>query len=133
MITGLAHACFLVKDLDVAIAFYQEKLGFTYAFDYKNEQGERFGVYLHLGGRGFIEMFQGKLAEPAAGQSFQHICLEVDDLESTVAKLRAEGIEVSEPRLGLDRSWQAWFPDPDGNKIELHQYTPESKQGPFLA
>jgi hypothetical protein len=32
----------------------------------------------------------------------------------------------------MDHSWQAWITDPDGNKIELHDYTPESWQAPFL-
>ena len=31
-----------------------------------------------------------------------------------------------------DRSLQAWLADPDGNRIELHQYRPESKQSPSL-
>ncbi len=48
MIKGLAHVCFTVRDLDASIAFYQEKLGFTPAFDFINDRGERFGVYLHL-------------------------------------------------------------------------------------
>ncbi len=133
MITGLAHACFTVHDLEASITFYQDKLGLAHAFDFINERGERFGVYLHFGHRSFIELFQGKVAASTPGQSYQHICLEVDNLESTVASLRAKGIEVTDPKLGTDRSWQAWFTDPDGNKIELHQYTPESKQGPFLA
>ena len=34
--------------------------------------------------------------------------------------------------MGGDNSWQAWTCDPDGNRIELHQYTPESKQTPSL-
>jgi hypothetical protein len=42
-------------------------------------------------------------------------------------------VQVTNVSLGSDKSWQAWLSDPDGNKIELHQYTAESKQGPFLA
>jgi predicted enzyme related to lactoylglutathione lyase len=57
--------------------------------------------------------------------------LEVDDLELTVAALRGRGVEVSNPKLGSDQSWQAWLADPDGNRIELHQYTPKSRQRPW--
>jgi hypothetical protein len=32
----------------------------------------------------------------------------------------------------MDRSHQAWIVDPDGNRIELHGYTPESKQNGWL-
>jgi len=70
--------------------------------------------------------------QPPSGQSYQHLCLEVDDINATVEDLRAKGIEVTDPALGSDRSWQSWLADPDGNRIELHQYTPESRQRPWL-
>jgi lactoylglutathione lyase len=132
MITGMAHACFTASDLDASIHFYQDQLGLKPAFDFRREDGTRFGCYLHLGGRTFIELFQGQLGERAEGQSYRHICLEVDDIESTVAELRARGVETSDPKLGGDMSWQAWITDPDGNRIELHAYTAESWQAPLL-
>jgi glyoxylase I family protein len=132
MVTNMAHACFIVADLERSLHFYQDGLGLPLAFDFKNEKGGRRGVYLHLGGRNFIELFVGEVAEPAKAQSFRHICLEVDDIQATVADLRNKGIEVSEPKYGIDCSWQAWITDPDGNRIELHDYTPESWQAPWL-
>jgi catechol 2,3-dioxygenase-like lactoylglutathione lyase family enzyme len=132
MITNLAHACFIVADIDRAEAFYAGALGLKPAFDYIDENGKRYGIYFYVGGRNFIEMFTGELAEPAAGQSFRHICLEVDDIQVTVNELRAKGVDVTEPKRGKDRSWQAWITDPDGNRIELHDYTPESKQTPWV-
>jgi catechol 2,3-dioxygenase-like lactoylglutathione lyase family enzyme len=133
MITGLAHACFTVSDLERAIAFYRDGLGLKPAFDFTDENGRRFGLYLHLGGRNFIELFEGNVAAPAEGQSYRHICLEVADIEATVATLRERGIEVSDIKLGRDHSYQAWITDPDGNRIELHHYTDESWQKPHLA
>lgn len=132
MVKRLAHVCFTVRDLDASEAFYRDKLGLRPAFDFLDAQGERFGVYLHIGGRNFIELFRGDLGEPAGGQSYRHFCLEVDDVEATVAELRSRGVEVTDPKLGSDGSWQAWLSDPDGNRIELHGYTPESKQAPWL-
>jgi lactoylglutathione lyase/glyoxylase I family protein len=132
MITGLAHVCFVVSDLDASIAFYRDQLGLTPAFDFVNEQGERFGCYLRVGGRAFLELFKGTLTARAEGQAFQHICLEVDDIESTVATLRERGVEVGPVSLGSDQSYQAWLSDPDGNRIELHGYTPESWQTPWV-
>lgn len=132
MIRALAHACFVVSDLEASLAFYCDQLGLKHAFDFLNEEGERTGVYLHVGGRSFIELFRGSLKERAEGQSYRHLCLEVEDLPAAVATLRARGVEVSEPKRGRDHSWQAWLSDPDGNRIELHAYTPESQQAPFL-
>ncbi len=132
MITGLAHVCFNAADLDRSVEFYCGKLGCKPAFDFVKEDGQRFGAYLKIGRRSFIEIFQG-VVQPAVPQaSFKHICLEVDDLPATVAALRGQGVEVSDPKLGKDRSWQAWLADPDGNKIELHCYTPESRQSPWV-
>jgi glyoxylase I family protein len=133
MITNLAHVCFTVSDLERSIGFYCDGLGLTPAFDFTDENGRRFGLYLHAGGRNFVELFEGKLGERAEAQSFRHICLEVDDIQATVQTLRERGLEVSEVKLGQDQSYQAWITDPDGNRIELHGYTAQSWQAPHLA
>jgi catechol 2,3-dioxygenase-like lactoylglutathione lyase family enzyme len=127
MIKGIAHTCYTVRDLDAAIGFYVEKLGLRHGFDFVNDDGVRFGVYLHVGERTFIEMFTGDRA-PGNSGSYGHLCLEVDDVARTVEELRAKGVEISDAKMGGDNSWQAWLADPDGNRIELHGYTPDSKQ-----
>lgn len=132
MIKGFAHACFHVRDLAAAEAFYCGKLGFRPAFDFVNDKGRKNGIYLHISGRNFIELFHSEVTPPQPAQSFRHICLEVDDMAATVESLRGMGIEVSEPKPGTDRSLQAWLTDPDGNRMELHCYTPQSKQNPWL-
>ncbi len=132
MIVGLAHICFTVSNLEESIAFYKDKLGFSPAFDFINEKGEKFGVYLHIGERNFIELFVSKPEPPDQKQSYRHFCLEVDDIQTTVSKIRSNGVEVSDIKMGGDHSWQAWLSDPDGNRIELHQYTKESKQNVSL-
>ena len=132
MITGLAHAAFVVSDLEASVAFYCEKLGLTEAFAFLREDGTKFGAYLHVGARTFLEFFEGELSGTAEGQSYKHVCFEVDDINATVETLRERGVEVTDVKMGGDNSWQAWLEDPDGNRIELHQYTPESKQTPWL-
>jgi predicted enzyme related to lactoylglutathione lyase len=57
-----------------------------------------------------------------------HFCLETDDIDAVVARLTELGVPVTPKKLGVDNSWQAWLEDPDGNKIEIHQYTPTSTQ-----
>jgi lactoylglutathione lyase/glyoxylase I family protein len=132
MLKAIAHVCFRVQNLDASIEFYVEKLGLTHSFDFINEAGERFGVYLHVAGRSFVELFQAAPGEPERPQSWQHFCLEVDDIPQATEALRAKGVEVTDPYLGSDGSWQVWIQDPDGNRIELHGYTPDSRQGPYL-
>ena len=128
MITSLAHVCFTVRDLEVSERFYRDTLGLRPAFDFVDEQGRRFGTYLHVGGRSFLELFQGSVGEPPSRPSYQHFCLEVEDVPAAVSALRARGVEVTDATLGSDQSWQAWLSDPDGNRIELHGYTADSKQ-----
>ena len=132
MIVGLAHVCFTVSNLDRALEFYSGKLGLRIAFEFRRDSGERYGVYLKTGARTFIELFQGTIAPRAEQQSYGHICLEVDDVAKTVAELRAKGLAVTDAKLEIDHAWQAWLADPDGNRIELHGYTPTSWQTPHL-
>jgi len=132
MITGLAHICFVAKDLDASLAFYRDKLGLAYAFDLKNDQGERAGIYLHAGARTFVELFQARSGQKPNAGNYRHFCLEVSDFDATVQRLRDAGVDVTGVIEGQDHAWQAWISDPDGNRIELHGYTPESWQNQWL-
>jgi catechol 2,3-dioxygenase-like lactoylglutathione lyase family enzyme len=138
MIASVAHVCFRVKNLEASLRFYRDALGLKEAFDFKDEKGRRFGIYLHAGYRTFIELFEEPTVQPTPGNaSFQHICLEVDNIHSAVAALKTRGIafapfkDGSDIFLAGDNSYQAWLADPDGNRIELHQYTATSLQKPF--
>ena len=131
MIKQVAHLCFVVKDLAASEEFYCRKLGLAPAFDFINDAGKKFGVYLHAGRGTFIELFVGESQPPTQRDAYRHLCLQVDDLPSEVARLRELGVKVTEPKQGSDHSWQAWLNDPDGLPIELHQYTPQSKQAPW--
>lgn len=132
LIRGLAHVCFTVSDLQRSLDFYCGTLGLQPAFEFVRPTGERYGQYIHVGGRAFIELFEGGVAERAEGQPYRHVCLEVDDIEEAVRRLQERGVAVTDVKVGNDRSYQAWISDPDGNRIELHGYTPESKQAPYL-
>jgi hydroxymethylpyrimidine/phosphomethylpyrimidine kinase len=55
-----------------------------------------------------------------AGGAWPEVFLEVDDLASTVARLREAGIDVSDP---VDQSWlwrEAELRDPAGTRIKLY-------------
>ena len=129
MVIGIAHVCYIVSDIHTSINFYCQHLGMRPAFEFRNEQNELSGIYLLVGERNFLELFQGSPVQPTIQPSYSHLCLEVNDIDATVNDLRANGIECSAPcRPEGDMSWQSWITDPDGNRIELHAYTPESKQ-----
>jgi len=127
MIRGLAHVCIVAPDLEAAEQFYCQTLGLERAFRFLR-RGETVGLYLRLGQRTFIEVFRQETTEDTPRHPIRHFCLEVDDLDATVDRLKAAGQEVTDKTLGADRSWQAWTTDPAGVRIEFHQYTDQSTQ-----
>jgi catechol 2,3-dioxygenase-like lactoylglutathione lyase family enzyme len=140
MIRRLAHLCLHTNDLERLIAFYRDGLGLPVKFRFTAADGSHFGAYISLGDTTFIEFFDqhganfqwGDPTKPpapiVAGNRYDHFALEVADLAATRATLLSRGVEVGEIRGGLDHSLQAWLKDPDGNRIELMQYTPQSAQ-----
>ena len=132
IIRGLAHVCYTVSDLERSVAFYCDQLGLTPAFVSVDAAGRKYGQYVHVGDRCFLELFQGELNQRAEGQPYRHLCLEVTEFAAAVDTLTARGVEVTGVKRGRDRSMQAWVVDPDGNRIELHGYTDESRQNEWL-
>ena len=125
MIKGIAHVCFVTPQLDALAAFYTEKLGLEPAFDFV-ENGERRGVYLHAGGRSFIELFAGKVGPSPDEPAFRHFCLEVDDIEKALADLREKGLQLIDemPHTGPEGEKFAFIhpKSTHGVLIELYEY-----------
>jgi lactoylglutathione lyase len=63
-----------------------------------------------------------------AGTQYKHFCLEVTGIGAVKAMLEARGVAVTNMKTGMDHSIQAWIRDPDGNAIELMEYTHASLQ-----
>lgn len=130
VITGIGHTAIRISELDAALTFYRDGLGFKEAFRL-NRDGQVWLVYLQVAPGQFVELFPG--GEPVTGArqevGYMHLCLVVDDIQATVEELSARGVTFDgEPGLGRDGSWQVWTADPDGNRIELMQITPHSMQ-----
>lgn len=137
MIRRLAHLCLMTNDLNRQIAFYRDGLGLPIKFRFTNVEGELFGVYFECGDTTFIEIFDqvlaarqwgGDLRPLHEGNRYNHLCLEVVGLKELREKLLGRGVKLGEISTGLDHSYQAWTNDPDGNRIELMEYTHRSWQ-----
>lgn len=125
-------------------AFYCEALGATLKFRYLDPQGRTVGCYFALGENTFLEVFDHadahrrscatKELEPLEEprdcwlMRYNHFCLQVENLDAYAALLTSRGVNVTGRKTGNDRSLQAWVRDPDGNLIELQQYTVRSRQ-----
>jgi glyoxylase I family protein len=124
MIKQIAHICILTKDLDKTRSFYLDALGLELGFEFERD-GAIFGCYIKVGNNTFIEVFEGN---PADVDPILHVAIEVSDMDSLIEQIRDHGYEVTDKKMGSDMSWQAWVTDPNGVKIEFHEYTSDSKQ-----
>ena len=116
---------YIVEDLDAAIGFYRDDLGFevvmhpapTFAMLGRGDLRLLLSVPSRQGGGGQA-MPDGRRPEPGGWNRFQ---LEVDDLRAEFERLRAAGARFrSEIVEGMGGD-QVLVEDPSGNAIELFQ------------
>ena len=110
-----------VSDVDRAIAFYADKLGFNKDHDVQPREGVRV-VQLTPEGSGCSVGFGTGLdvytGEPG---SVRGLHLVVDDISKVRANLIGRGVEVSEIHDFGGGVKGAYFSDPDGNTFELQE------------
>jgi methylmalonyl-CoA epimerase len=104
------HVAVVVRDLDAALAFYRDRLRLELDVVMPiDTDGVRIG-FLPVG-ESSIELVQPTRADTGVarflesrGEGFHHVCLEVDDLGSELARLATEGIELIDtaPRRGAE-------------------------------
>lgn len=147
-VSALAHVALHVTDMEKSLRFYQECLGLQHIFELKNDQEEDWLVYLKICDNQFIELFYGGKQKrvvfwPMKGQELTpeqdeviaheistHFCLQVDDIFAMAQRIKDFGykIVVTEPAKGKDNNYECFTQDPDGNLIELMQYTEDALQ-----
>jgi predicted enzyme related to lactoylglutathione lyase len=110
-----------VSDVDRAIAFYADKLGFNKDIDVEPSEGVRVvqltpdGSSCSVGFGTGLDVYAG---EPG---SVRGLHLVVDDINEARADLIGRGVEVSEVHDFGGGVKGAEFSDPDGNSLELQE------------
>ena len=127
LIRQVAHTCIFAHDLDATEAFYRDVFGIATAFDFKRGD-QRIGYYLDFGGRTFVEVFHRADTSFDETNQINHICLETEDIDALLLHVRAQGVSITDKKLGADGTWQSWTNDPNGVKLEIFQYTDQSLQ-----
>ena len=131
-ITGIGHIALKVYDFDTSLAFYRDRLGFAEMLRINRDDGALWLVYLRVTDEQFIEIFPGAENERSPGwngNAITHVCLTVDDLDAVVERVERAGIKLLiEKKTAADGNRQAWIEDPDGNRIEFMQLSPDSLQ-----
>ncbi len=135
-LAGLGHVAIRARDLDAVLAFYTDKLGFREMFRLNHDDGSLMLVYVRVTEDQFLEFFPNGSGEtpPASNVGYNHLCLTVADIEATLRDLEARGVPLARGlQTGRDGNRQAWIADPEGNRIELMEMAPDSKQAEALS
>ena len=119
----MAVVRYLVDDVDAAVAFYTDNLGFTL----QQQTGPAFAIVsrddlsLWLSGpqsSAARAMPDGRRPEPGG---WNRLVVEVDDLESKVEELKEVGLSFRNDVVTGPGGKQILLEDPAGNVIELFQ------------
>ena len=127
------HGAFRVRNLEEAIRFYTEKLGFKVLFQVGSEEfGER-GVFLEYNGAR-LELIEkiGVPYEPVRPEQTYcpHLCFETDDMDAVIRILQENHIEILDgPNEIPDSEQWIYFMDPDMNVLEYIVWMNREKSG----
>ncbi len=118
----LIHTCYRILEIDRSVDFYK-RLGFE-EIDRLPIRDEAINVFLGMPGDGArLELTWNKGVDQPyeVGTGYGHIALKVDDLDATLERLAAQGIEPEKaPYTVRDGGNRLCFVrDPDDYRIEL--------------
>jgi lactoylglutathione lyase len=135
-VSSITHVAIRVKDVAKTLDFYVGQLGMREMMRLDRD-GRLWLLYLRITDTQFLEVFPEGVGERAADRDavgYNHICLEVADIDVALRELEAARVPlIREKQMGADGNWQAWIEDPDGHRIELMQMMPDGLQAKALA
>jgi methylmalonyl-CoA epimerase len=117
------HVAIIVRNIEQALAFYQDMLGIT-PREIQNVPSEQVRIaFLPLGGPGGSEI---ELIEPTTsdsslvkflekrGEGLHHICLEVEDIDVALQEMQQKGAPVLDQQPRTAAEGRAIFLHPKG-------------------
>lgn len=124
LVTGVDFVNVPVTDLDAARAFYRDVLGLTPSQVYQPRGKPAMGAEFETG-----TVTIALIDSAAIGREFRAnslpIAFRVDDVAAARAELESRGVAFNADTLDSGVCHMAFFEDPDGNALMLHQrYAP---------
>ncbi len=122
-VVGLNHVGISVPDLDEAVRYYTETMGFPEAFRAIDVSGQVALVYVQVSRNTFVELQPSNSQRPPG---ISHFGLHVEDMTATTASFRERGANVGDMRVGSTKVILSNISDPNGIRIELVEIPPGS-------
>jgi catechol 2,3-dioxygenase-like lactoylglutathione lyase family enzyme len=125
-ITGMNHFTVLTDDVDRTIDFYRSTMAL--------EPGPRPdlgfpGAWLYCGGQAVLHIIGGRSKDQLRPGVLDHMAFSATGLAATLARLDALGIHYAHRQQAGYGTWQVFFFDPNGARVELDFDPSESPDG----
>src|SRR5579862_3470997 len=118
MIKGIKFTSIPVRDQDVSLKFFTEKLGFKVATDQPFDGKQRWIELLIPGAETRLVLFTPPGLEDRIG-GFQPVSVWCGDVFATAKALQSNGVEFAQAPRQEEWGTSAIFKDPDGNRFVL--------------
>lgn len=132
--SGFFHVCFVVQDIELAMADLARTIGVTWSPVRDGELGEwRYRIVFSAEGPPFYELIQGPPGSPwdaTAGSRFDHIGFWSDDVSIDKRRLEQRGASLDFDAGAYGRAFSYHRLDSLGARVEL---VDSSLQDAFLA
>jgi len=123
----LDHIAIEVSNIDRAIEFYADRMGFILVSRAINRDQQEEYCFLKSNGTN-LELISDLKKSYSEKQKIQkpycpHICFVTDDMDKAIKELRTKNIEIIRGPLEIagEETW-VYFTDPDGNVLEYIQW-----------
>jgi len=121
MVTGTDFVYLPTQDFDRAVEFYGTTLGLRCSARYGKMPGAEFET-----GNLTLAVIEAEKFGVEFHRNRNAIALHVEDVEAARAELESRGVEFSADTIDSGVCHMAFFQDPDGNALMLHnRYAPK--------
>jgi catechol 2,3-dioxygenase-like lactoylglutathione lyase family enzyme len=118
VIHGMNHFTVLTQDLDATLTFYERFLDLR-AGDRPDLGFPGAWMYAKGGDEAILHVIAGRpMPEEPAGV-IDHMAFTAENLKDHLARLDAAGVKYIVRRQRGSQTWQVFFDDPNGAKVEL--------------
>lgn len=117
------HVGISVPNVNEAVKYYTQKMGYREAFRVNDDKGQPRLVYMQISKNTFLELNPVTPQRPAG---FSHYGLVVGSAAQAVARFRRNGLTVTDTNVSDTKAILANITDPYMGRIELTELPPES-------